>query len=73
MMNFTKDMGSAPAVLALMWLLSCSAETDTASPTADDHEAEGNPSRIEIPTTVQRNLGIEFTQVQVRRGAQTLR
>ena len=73
MMNFTKDMGSAPAVLALMWLLSCSAETDTASPTADDHEAEGNPSRIEIPTTVQRNLGIEFTQVQVRRVAQTLR
>ena len=43
MMNFTKDMGFAPAAMALMWLLSCSGEADTAPPTADDHEAQGNP------------------------------
>jgi multidrug efflux pump subunit AcrA (membrane-fusion protein) len=73
MMQRNQSNQLIPVLMALAILQGCSAESDKPQEENDNRAAKTNSARIEIPTTIQRNLGIEFTKVQVRRVAQTLR
>jgi multidrug efflux pump subunit AcrA (membrane-fusion protein) len=63
--------------LALLLLIGCDSDQQAGpdvSPQDSQTQADAAPSNIvEIPTSVQRNLGITFAPVQLRRVAQTLR
>lgn len=63
-----------PPVLCalLLAVASCSPAQDRETDTKDAAQ-EAPSNRIEISSTVQRNLGITFAKVEARRVAQTLR
>ena len=64
------------AMLTLAGLFSCTQaddHTDHAAPSSGQKEEAGPTNIVEIPMSVQRNLGITFAPVQLRRIAKTLR
>lgn len=73
MMQFNSTTQNLLPLMGLLILQACSGDKVTPLETGQSEEAQANSNRINIPATVRRNLGIEFTQVQVRKVAQTLR